>query len=203
MHKLPLGEICRKYKNHPQWNASQVAAEGTVTAFTKYLSMWDKQNNSLVKSRWKKDTGVNVLNCIRREISYCVCESWRWHSLSKLTEMLWCLHYYLISWHLTKQIYQSKNMVTLLMNRLLWLKLKRKDPSLAQRLPPWTAKFPAWLLNSSLPILGKKTTEYTRQKIQICLLHHSTQVCYWLRGSDLPPRTHFWYSCIREQTVTL
>lgn len=63
------------------------------------------------------------------------------------------------------------------MDRLLWLKFKRKDPSLAQRLPLQTAKFPAWLYWIQAHLFLGRLTEYTRQQRQICLLRHSIQVC--------------------------
>ena len=89
------------------------------------------------------------------------------------------------------------------MNRWLWFKFKRKDPSLAQRLAPRTARFLAGLHWIWAHLLLERLTQYTRQRIQICLLHQGIQVCYWFRGPDLPPKTHFCSSYKRKPIVTL
>lgn len=137
MHKLPLGEIPDS-TTHPQWNQAR-NSEGTVAAFTKYLSAWDKQD--LVKGHWKKDLEIVVVDCISRELGYCGHGAGRWLSLPEPADAVMApLHLVALD-----QTGLLEHIVTLLMNRLLWLQIKRKDPSLAQSLPPWAGTFPAWL----------------------------------------------------------
>lgn len=103
LHKWPLWEMCRKYRNHPQRNASQAAAEGTVTTFTRYLSTWDKQDSSVVKGHWRRETEINALNCIRRDISSCVYEAWRWQFFKAMRYTVGsALLHHLTTWDQTK-----------------------------------------------------------------------------------------------------